>query len=287
MNLNAKVTALNSILSDIYETEDARVSQLLARAGFDARDIQTLRSRHMAKLADKLREIVKKQVFKDHQLLFQLLSFRHGLEEERPLSLRNTGARMRLSGERVRQLEEKALSHCRKNERIQILESALKEYAGGLLASQGKESPRQTPEDTVHSNNNSASSQKSVKACEFEIRSDENSAGSIILKPLNRKGRPEIVVTESNAQWFRDAFDHAAKSLGWKFASNNANISEIKKKYARAYEKWEREEDRKLAKAVADGLVIDEISTILERQPSAVKSRIEKLGLGDRQNAQS
>ena len=57
--------------------------------------------------------------------------------------------------------------------------------------------------------------------------------------------------------------------------------AEIHKVYPRAYEKWEPEEKELLAQLVRAGATIENITETLQRQPSAVRSRIEKLNLDE------
>ncbi len=187
MDFKSKIADANSLLSDIYEVEDARGGRLPVRSGLDAKDIQTLRIRRMEMLADELPKIVGDKAFKDEQRLFQLPAFRYGLEKMRPLSFRNAETCMAIGGKRVRRLEKKALPSCRKKERIQIQESVLKEYAYGLLASQGKRIKGQAAQGTGRSKNNPAAVEKGAKACEFEIRTDKDDGFAIVHSPLNKK----------------------------------------------------------------------------------------------------
>ena len=53
----------------------------------------------------------------------------------------------------------------------------------------------------------------------------------------------------------------------------------IRQKYPRAYVKWSREEDENLQKEYASGQQIGELAQRFERQPSAIRSRLQKLGL--------
>ncbi|WP_238178360.1 hypothetical protein [Calothrix sp. 336/3] len=57
------------------------------------------------------------------------------------------------------------------------------------------------------------------------------------------------------------------------------SIEEIRKQYPRAYESWNAEEDEELRLQYNQQASIDEIATEFQRQPSAVKSRLKKLGL--------
>lgn len=53
----------------------------------------------------------------------------------------------------------------------------------------------------------------------------------------------------------------------------------IRQKYPRAYVKWSREEDENLQKEYASGQQIGSLAQRFERQPSAIRSRLQKLGL--------
>ena len=53
----------------------------------------------------------------------------------------------------------------------------------------------------------------------------------------------------------------------------------IRQKYPRAYVKWSLEEDENLQKEYASGQQIGELAQRFERQPSAIRSRLQKLGL--------
>ena len=53
----------------------------------------------------------------------------------------------------------------------------------------------------------------------------------------------------------------------------------IRQKYPRAYVKWSREEDENLQKEYASGQQIGELAQTFQRQPAAIRSRLQKLGL--------
>lgn len=56
-------------------------------------------------------------------------------------------------------------------------------------------------------------------------------------------------------------------------------MAEIHQTHPRAYEKWSADEDEVLTELVRDGQPTNEIAELLHRQPSAIRSRIRKLGL--------
>lgn len=58
-------------------------------------------------------------------------------------------------------------------------------------------------------------------------------------------------------------------------------LDEIRKVHPRAYEKWSDEEDSQLAKLFQSGMNVKQIASTLQRQSSAICSRLNKLGLSD------
>lgn len=63
-------------------------------------------------------------------------------------------------------------------------------------------------------------------------------------------------------------------SQGWE-----ERLKEIKKSYPRAYQSWNETEEKELVHLFKEGLKPSEISKKLERQPSAIRSRLRKLKL--------
>ena len=57
------------------------------------------------------------------------------------------------------------------------------------------------------------------------------------------------------------------------------SLDGIRQKYPRDYEKWTSEEDERLTSRYQAGLDIVELAAIFQRQPSAIESRLTKLGL--------
>jgi hypothetical protein len=59
-------------------------------------------------------------------------------------------------------------------------------------------------------------------------------------------------------------------------------IQEIKKEHANAYERWSTEDDLQLEKLFCERKSVKELSEIFKRQPSAIRSRINKLELEEK-----
>ncbi len=55
--------------------------------------------------------------------------------------------------------------------------------------------------------------------------------------------------------------------------------SEIKKKHPRAYEVWSPEEDEQLRREQEEGITVNELAHMHQRQPSAIRSRLKALGM--------
>lgn len=58
-----------------------------------------------------------------------------------------------------------------------------------------------------------------------------------------------------------------------------SSVKRIREKYPRAYDRWNTDEDERLQREFKDGRSVKELSGLLGRQPSAIRSRLNKLGL--------
>lgn len=59
---------------------------------------------------------------------------------------------------------------------------------------------------------------------------------------------------------------------------HETRIARIREKYPRAYESWQKEEEQRLIELHLANKTIDEIGNTLQRQPGAIRSRLDKLG---------
>ena len=56
-------------------------------------------------------------------------------------------------------------------------------------------------------------------------------------------------------------------------------VAKIQERYPRAYERWSLEEETRISALFNEGKSMREISSSVQRQPNAVKSRLERLGV--------
>jgi DNA-directed RNA polymerase specialized sigma24 family protein len=56
-------------------------------------------------------------------------------------------------------------------------------------------------------------------------------------------------------------------------------LAQIKERHRRAYERWTPEEDASLRQQHAEGRSMGELAEAFQRQPSAIRSRLQRLGL--------
>lgn len=80
---------------------------------------------------------------------------------------------------------------------------------------------------------------------------------------------------------YLDIFSAAEEALRLNESSTDHHdrMERIKQRYPRAYAKWDEQEDAELARMHHDGVSVIEIAKHLQRQPSAINSRMAKLGL--------
>jgi uncharacterized protein YciW len=74
-----------------------------------------------------------------------------------------------------------------------------------------------------------------------------------------------------------EALDVAKAERGGK--SYDERMKEIRQAHPRAYEKWSAEEDDRLSQLSQSRKPVSEIANVLQRQPSAIRSRLAKLSL--------
>lgn len=105
-----------------------------------------------------------------------------------------------------------------------------------------------------------------------EIISDENTF-LINLKQISQNVEHEILMTED---FFHKISDVIQSNDSGQY---HKKINKIKKQYPKAYEKWTFGEEIKLKRLFALKKNVTEIAEKLERQPSAIESRLKKMGL--------
>lgn len=135
MDIHQRVESLNKLLDDLYKKE-TRLSSIFARAGFDAESILMLRDHHLESIFNCIIGVVTRKLAQgaDGERLCQIVIRRYGLDGFPPETLQELGAIYKISRERVRQLEAKALRKLKHWRRKAQLEEELVNLANSLIA---------------------------------------------------------------------------------------------------------------------------------------------------------
>lgn len=88
--------------------------------------------------------------------------------------------------------------------------------------------------------------------------------------------RNRVMVFEEHFETFFAQLIKITEFLG---LDHTDRLDEIRQTHPNAYKKWTPEEDAHLKQSYAQGLSIDVLATTFQRQPSAIRSRLIKLGL--------
>lgn len=105
-----------------------------------------------------------------------------------------------------------------------------------------------------------------------------------ILRQISTGHSYEQIIKINPEYTYIDIFKAAEEALGLLtdngLTPHEERIARIKEKYPRAYESWSKDEEQKLIELHLASKTTEEISAELQRQPGAIRSRLDKLGFG-------
>lgn len=118
----------------------------------------------------------------------------------------------------------------------------------------------------------------------FNVKQSKNDTTYFILSTTEKKeGEDErkdaLFVFENEIKLFGACLTRSLINFERTNSSQTQLMEAAKKKYSNAYEPWKKKEEADLAMMYSEGKTIEEMSTHFQRQPGAIKYRIEKLGL--------
>lgn len=105
---------------------------------------------------------------------------------------------------------------------------------------------------------------------------------TLVLQLIARGYTYEQILVLEPMLTYLDIFDAAREALELQMETSNDyadRVLAIRKDHPRAYEQWSDEEDTQLTHLVRAGKSVDEIAAIHQRQPSAIRNRMTRLGL--------
>jgi hypothetical protein len=107
-----------------------------------------------------------------------------------------------------------------------------------------------------------------------------------ILEAIAKGHSYEQILVQDLAWTYRDIFQAVAEALealkSGVGKSYDERMEEIRQAHPRAYEKWSDEEDDRLRQLFGSQMPVTEIARVLQRQASAIRSRLTKLNIDTR-----
>lgn len=124
----------------------------------------------------------------------------------------------------------------------------------------------------------------------FDIKEAENGSKYLVISEVKKKEdgtteRRQVLIFENEIAAVASKITSSLVNFTRKETTPEAIISRAKAKYAKAYEPWTKKEDSELALLHKQGNNTTTISEELQRQPGAIKIRLEKLDLVTKQAA--
>ena len=259
MSLKARVIATNKLLSDIYQ-QDMRLSSLLSKLDFDNEDVNLIGDKLLFDAAVFFLETLEETIiaFQDGTRRFKIIQDSYGLIGNCPQALRQLAKEFNISHERVRQLKQKTLMKLKSTNQRSKLESLFRSKIQQSL---------EIYKDRFPAIDNCADKYN------FALSSLSNGEKCLTIS----EGNNRITISESDFLDFCDNLTMVKSKWGIK----SYTVEKVRKKHKKAYAKWTQEEEELLINNFAEGLSVKEIATMLERQPGAIASKINKLGLNN------
>jgi hypothetical protein len=115
----------------------------------------------------------------------------------------------------------------------------------------------------------------------FDVKEAKDGTKYLVISESRQTGtsydHSKVMIFEEHLEMFTEGLQKALQFLGVK--SKAYNLDNIRQKYPKAYERWTSDEDERLKTKYHEGIGIVELATFFQRQPSAIRSRLAKLGL--------
>ena len=263
MGLKAQVIAINQLLSDIYQ-RDMRLSYLLSQLNFDGVEIELISQRLLPNLIEIFLDILEQEIhnFSDGERQFEIIKDIYGITSDRLKTLRQVGAELNISHERIRQIKNKGIRKLGFKNIKADWESKFKREVKQLL-----ENYNDCGILEIRTRDYSP---------KYNFSLSRSSTGEKCL--IISEGDNSITIDESCLPEFYNDLQRNIQLLK-RDRSQASKIEDIRIEYPRAYDKWTKEEEEWLSNYLIEGLDIKQISKLLERQSGAISSRMNKLGL--------
>ena len=118
----------------------------------------------------------------------------------------------------------------------------------------------------------------------FDIRESENGSNYLVISEVTKKEdgeteRRQVFIFENEMARVAAKISRSLVNFTRKSTSKESIIARAKEKYPNAYEPWSEKEDAELSLLYKQDTDTENISKNLQRQPGAIKSRLEKLKL--------
>ncbi len=115
----------------------------------------------------------------------------------------------------------------------------------------------------------------------FDVKEAKDGTKYLVISESRQSGESyehnRVMIFEEHLKMFAEGMEKAFAFLGVK--KKTYNLNEIKQIYPKAYEIWTSDEDNRLKLKYQEGIAINELASCFQRQPSAIRSRLAKLGL--------
>lgn len=118
----------------------------------------------------------------------------------------------------------------------------------------------------------------------FDVKESREGTKYLVISESRRGGKEDyehnrIMIFQEHIPVFANGLEKALKFMKKSSKAQTYYVEEIRQKYPKAYIKWTKDEDSTLKNEYLRGNTVDELASIFQRKPSAIRSRLKKLGL--------
>ena len=118
----------------------------------------------------------------------------------------------------------------------------------------------------------------------FDVKESQDGAKYLVISESKLVGEGDyehnrIMIFQEHIPTFIEGLKKVTQFIMSCDKAKAYDIEEIRQKYPKAYMKWTKEEDDNLRNEYFKGKTIEELAMIFQRKPSAIRSRLQKLGL--------